>query len=204
MAVGIKDQVAIIGMGCTKFGERWDMSSEDLIVEAFQEAIQDAGIEKKDIDAAWLGSCMDASNVGLSALPLSLTLKLPFLPVTRVENFCATGSEALRAAVYAVASGACDIGLAVGVEKLKDTGYGGLPDMPTLMGTKNRFLMPNITAPGGFGMMASAYFQKYGLDPKEGKEVLAMISVKSHKNGAKSPKAHLQKEVTLEQVLKAP
>ena len=106
MAEGIKDKVAIIGMGCTKFGERWDAGSEDLIVEAFQEAMEDAGIEKKEIQAAWYGSCFDEVNVGKAATPLSLALKLPFLPVTRVENFCATGSEALRGATYAVASGA--------------------------------------------------------------------------------------------------
>lgn len=204
MAEGIKDKVAIIGMGCTRFGERWDMGSEDLIIEAFEEAIQDAGIEKKDINAAWLGSCMDDNNIGKSALPLSLALKLPFIPVTRVENFCATGTEALRGAVYAVASGAYDICLAVGVEKLKDTGFGGLPDMPSQLGTKNRFIMPNITAPGGFAMMANAYFAKYGLDPKEGKEILAMISAKSHRNGFKNPKAHLRKEVSVEQIMNAP
>jgi len=204
MAEGIKDKVAIIGMGCTHFGEHWEKGAEELMVEAFNEALDDSGIEKKDINAAWLGSCMGVCNVGLSALPLSLALKLPFIPVTRVENFCATGSEALRGAVYAVASGAYDICLAMGVEKLKDTGYGGLPDMPSMMGTLNRFIMPNITAPGGFAMMATAYFNKWGIDPKDGKELLAMISAKSHKNGVNNPKAHLRKEATVEQIMKAP
>ena len=204
MAEGIKDKVAIIGMGCTRFGERWDDSSEDLIVEAFKETIEDAGIEKKEIQAAWFGSCMDEVNVGKSATPLSLTLKLPYLPVTRVENFCATGSEALRGAVYAVASGAYDICLALGSEKLKDTGYGGLPDFSHNLGTKNRLIFPNVTAPGGFAMMATRYFSQYGLSPDEGKEILAMVSAKSHKNGARNPKAHLRKEVTVEQILKAP
>ncbi|MBW1704620.1 MAG: acetyl-CoA acetyltransferase [Deltaproteobacteria bacterium] len=204
MSEGIRDKVAIIGMGCTRFGERWDAGSEDLIVEAATEAIEDAGIEKKDIQAAWFGSCFDEVNVGKSAIPLSFALKLPFLPVTRVENFCATGTEALRGAVYAVASGAYDICLALGSEKLKDTGYGGLPDFSVLLGTKNRLIFPNITAPGAFAMMATRYFAKYGLSPEEGKEVLAMISAKSHKNGAKNPKAHLRKEVSVEQILKAP
>jgi len=204
MAEGIKDKVAIIGMGCTRFGERWDAGAEDLIVEAFKEAIEDAGIEKKEIQAAWFGSCFDEVNVGKSATPLSLTLKLPFLPVTRVENFCATGSEALRGAVYAVASGAYDICLALGSEKLKDTGYGGLPDFSQLLGTKNRLIFPNISAPGGFAMMATRYFAKYGLDPDEGKEILAMVSAKSHENGARNPKAHLRKEVSVEKILKAP
>jgi acetyl-CoA C-acetyltransferase len=204
MSEGIKDKVAIIGMGCTRFGERWDCSSEDLMVEAFVEAIEDAGIDKIDIQAAWFGSCADDINVGKSATPLSLALKLPFIPVTRVENFCATGTEALRGAVYGVASGAYDICLALGSEKLKDTGYGGLPDFVNIMGVKNRLIAPNLTPPGAFAMLATRYFSRYGLKPEEGKEILAMISAKSHENGAKNPKAHLRKEVTVEQVLKAP
>ena len=128
MATGIRDKVAILGMGCTRFGERWDVGAEELMVEAFAEAVKDAGIDRKEIQAAWLGTCMDEINVGKSALSLSLTLRLPNIPVTRVENYCATGTEAFRGACYAVASGACDIALALGVEKLKDTGYGGLPN----------------------------------------------------------------------------
>ncbi|MFH1139560.1 MAG: acetyl-CoA acetyltransferase [Pseudomonadota bacterium] len=204
MAEGIKDKVAIIGMGCTKFGERWKDGAEDLILEAFTEALADAGIEKKDIQAAWFGSCFDEVNVGKSGTALSMTLKLPFIPVTRVENFCATGSEALRGAVYAVASGAVDIALALGVEKLKDTGYGGLPEFSQTLGTKNRMIYPTITAPGAFAMMATRYFSKYGLSPEEGKEILAMVSAKSHANGAKNEKAHLRKEVSVDQILRAP
>jgi len=191
-------------MGCTKFGELWDKSAEDLMVESFTEALADAGLEKKDVQAAWLGVCFDEVNVGKSALPASLALKLPFIPVTRVENFCASGTEAFRGAAYAVASGAVDIALALGVEKLKDTGYGGLPDFGQAMGTRNRMTLPNITAPGAFAMMATRYFAKYGLSRDEGKETLAKISAKSHANGALNPKAHLRKPVTVEQILKAP
>ena len=106
MATGIRDKVAIIGMGCTRFGERWDVGAEELMVEAFTECIEAAGIEKKDIEAAWLGTCIEEVNVGKSGLPLSVTLRLPFIPVTRTENYCASGTEAFRGAVYAVASGA--------------------------------------------------------------------------------------------------
>ncbi|MEJ5347942.1 MAG: acetyl-CoA acetyltransferase [Desulfosoma sp.] len=204
MATGIKDKVAIIGMGCTRFGERWNDGAEDLMVEAFSEALQDAGIEKKEIEAAWLGTCFDEVNVGKSAIPLAQALKLPSIPVTRVENFCATGTEAFRGACYAVASGACRIALALGVEKLKDTGYGGLPGFDTAMGTLNRFILPNFTAPGGFALMATRYFAKYGISPEEGKMALARISSKSHRCGALNPKAHLRKEVSPEQVVKAP
>jgi len=204
MAEGIKDKVAIIGMGCTRFGERWESGPEDLMLEAFKEAIEDAGIEKDRIEMAWFGTCFDEVGVGKSAIPLPMALKLPFIPVTRVENFCATGTEAFRGAVYAVASGACDIALALGVEKLKDTGYGGLPDFGSAMGTKRRLMAPNLTAPGGFAMMATRYFDRHELSPEEGKEVLARVSVKSHANGAKNPKAHLRREVSIEQVMNAP
>src|SRR6202044_880704 len=135
MATGIKDKVAILGMGCSRFGERWDTGSEQLMLEAFDEAVQDAGIDRKQVGAAWLGSALDQANVGNSAIPMSTALRLQGIPVTRVENMCATGTEALRGAVYAVAAGAVDIALALGVEKLKDTGFGGLP-VPT-KGTLN-------------------------------------------------------------------
>ena len=204
MPKGIRDQVAIIGMGCTQFGELWDKGAEDLMVDAFKEAIEDAGIEKKDIGAAWFGSCFDEVNVGKSAEPLSLTLRLPFIAATRTENFCATGSEALRGAAYAVASGAYDICLALGEEKLKDTGYGGLPEFGQTMGTRNRLIFPNLTAPGAFAMLATRYFSQYGLDPEEGKRTLAKISSKSHHNGALNPKAHLRREVPVETIMKAP
>ena len=115
MATGIRDKVAIIGMGCTRFGERWDVGAEELMVEAFSECIEDAGIGKNDIQAAWLGTCLEETNVGKSALPLSTTLRLPFIPVTRTENFCASGTEAFRGAVYGVASGAYDMDLTLGV-----------------------------------------------------------------------------------------
>jgi acetyl-CoA C-acetyltransferase len=135
---------------------------------------------------------------------LATTLKLPFLPVTRTENFCASGSEALRGACYAVAAGAYDIALALGVEKLKDTGYGGLPGGQNLMGTRYRLIGPNMTAPGSFAMMATRYFAQYGLSPEEGKNMLAKVSAKSHHNGALNEKAHLRREVTVEQIRNAP
>jgi acetyl-CoA C-acetyltransferase len=127
MASGIKDKVAILGMGCARFGERWEDDADALMVEAFDEAIQDAGVDVTQIDAAWLSVGIDAANVGPSGVPLSMALRLPNIGVTKVENYCASGTESFRGAVYAVASGACDIALAMGVEKLKDTGYGGLP-----------------------------------------------------------------------------
>ena len=205
MATGIKDKVAIIGMGCTRFGERWDMGAEELMVEAFKECLEDAGIEKSEIGAAWLGTCFDSINVGRSALPLSMTLRLPNIPVTRVENFCATGTEAFRGACYAVASGAYDICLALGVEKLKDTGYGGLP---SFVGSDSGSLVwqwfPNMTAPGAFAQLASAYAAKYNIADQDLKRAMAHVSAKSHANGVSNPKAHLRKAVNEDQIMAAP
>ena len=204
MATGIKDKVAIIGMGCTRFGERWDMGAEELMVEAFEECIADAGIEKKEIDAAWLGTCMEEISVGKTGMPLSTTLRLPMIPVTRVENYCATGTEAFRGACYGVASGAYDICLALGVEKLKDTGYGGLLNFGSNVGTLTWQWWPNLTAPGSFAQLAGAYAAKYKVPDQDLKLAMAHISAKSHANGALNPKAHLRKPITEEQVISSP
>jgi len=204
MATGIKDKVAIIGMGCTRFGERWDTGPEELMVEAFEECLADAGIEKKEIQAAWFSTCFDEVNVGKSALPLSMTLRLPNISVTRVENFCASGTEAFRGAVYAVASGSCDIALALGVEKLKDIGYGGLPEFSSAMGSKNAQWFPNATAPGCFAMLASGYSARYGINMDEIKKAMAHVSAKSHSNGALNPKAHLRKAVSEDKIINSP
>lgn len=202
MASGIKDKVVILGMGCSEFGERWDMSSDMLMVEAFTEALADAGIEKKQIEAAWLGSALDDFNVGNSALPLATALRLQNIPVTRVENMCATGTEALRGAVYAVASGAVDIALALGVEKLKDTGFGGLPIRTK--GSVNDLWMPYGSAPGTFAQLAGAYRAKHGISAGDLKRGMAHVSWKSHQNGANSPKAHLRKPVDMDTIINAP
>lgn len=201
MATGIKDKVAIIGMGCSRFGERWESGVEQLVNEAFAEALADAGIDRKDIEAAWYGSAMEKS-VGNSAIPLSTALRLEGIPVTRVENMCATGTEALRGATYAVASGAVDIALAVGAEKLKDTGYGGLPSISK--GTLNDLWMPYSSAPAGFAQLAAGYRAKYGLAKEDLKRAIGRVSWKSHQNGAKNPKAHLRKPVDMETILNAP
>ena len=204
MATGIKDKVAIIGMGCTRFGERWDAGAEELMVEAFTDCIEDAGIDRKEIQAAWLGTCYDHISVGRSALPLSLTLRLPFIPVTRTENFCASGTDAFRGAVYGVASGAYDTCLALGVEKLKDTGYGGLPEGGSNNGSLNWLWYPKMTPPGAFAQLGTAYGAKYNIPDKDLKRAMAQVSVKSHENGALNPKAHLRKPITIDRVMNAP
>ncbi|MEQ8690671.1 MAG: acetyl-CoA acetyltransferase, partial [Pseudomonadales bacterium] len=202
MSRGIRDKVAIVGMGCSKFGERWDCGSEHLASEAFQEALLDAGLEKESIEAVWSGSAVDAINVGNSAIPLAMAPRIEGIPITRVENMCATGTEALRGAAYAVASGAVDVAMAIGVEKLKDTGYGGLP--PATKGTLNDLWFPYGSAPAGFAQLASGYRARYGISRDKLKHALAHVSWKSHQNGAKNPKAHLRRPVDMETILKAP
>ncbi|HVS76965.1 MAG TPA: acetyl-CoA acetyltransferase [Steroidobacteraceae bacterium] len=202
MSDGIRDKVAILGMGCSRFGERWSCGADDLMLEAFGEALEDAGIERDRLEAAWLGVFFDEQSTGKSSLPLAMTLRLPGIPVTRVENLCATGTEALRGAAYAVAAGVCDIALAMGVEKLKDTGYAGLPERTK--GTFEDLYLPSSTAPGAFAQLASAYAARHGYPMQELRRAMAHISRKSHDNGARNPKAHLRNRITEEQVLAAP
>jgi len=192
---GICDRVAIVGMSCTNFGEHWDRGASDLLVEAAIDAYASAGIEPDRVDAYWLGTLGRQSG-----LTLSEALKIPYKPVTRVENFCASGSEAIRNAAYAVACGAYDCVMAIGVEKLKDSGFMGLvTGGPPGDGTR-----PTTTAPASFSLLAPAYFKKYGLDPEKGKEVLSRIAHKNHANGAKNSRAQFRKEVSLEAIKCSP
>jgi acetyl-CoA C-acetyltransferase len=193
---GIRDRVAIVGMGCTPFGEHWDKGAGDLLVDACLEAFQSAQVEAGAIDAFWLGTM----GSGLSGLVLSEALKVRNKPVTHVENFCATGSEALRNACYAVASGAYDLVMAVGVEKLKDSGFSGIvvPDPPG-DGTAS-----SLTAPAEFSLLAPAYAKKYGVDENTLKDVLSRIAAKNHYNGARNPKAQFRKEVPLDKIKGSP
>jgi len=193
---GIRDRVAIVGMGCTTFGEHWDRGVDDLLVEAVKEATTSSGIPLADVDAFWLGTMAS----GLSGLTLSRPLKLDYKPVTRVENFCATGSESFRNACYAVASGAYDMVMATGVEKLKDSGYSGLVvSMDGGDGTA-----AGMTAPAMFSLLAPAYAKKYGVDDAELKDVMARIAWKNHYNGARNPRAQFRKEVSKEAICASP
>ncbi len=202
MAESIKDKVAIIGMGCTQFGERWDCSVVDLISEACDEAFADAGVEVKDIQAAWLGTMISATT----GQPVAAALNTQYIPITRVENACGTGAESMRGPAFALAAKAYDLVLAVGVEKMKDVGYGGLPAGAD-PGPWHPLYGPTTEiggGPGRYALAATRYFARYGLSREEGKRMLAKISVKSHHNGARNPKAHLRREVTIEQVMSAP
>jgi acetyl-CoA C-acetyltransferase len=193
---GIRDKVAIVGMGCTPFGEHWDKSTDDLLIESSSGALASAGVALDDVDAFWLGTM----GSGLSGLTLSRPLKIDYKPVTHVENYCATGSEAFRNACYAVASGAYDMVMAIGVEKLKDSGYSGL----VVSAPANDGTAPTLTAPASFSFLAPAYAKKYGVDDAEMKEVLTRIAWKNHRNGALNPRAQFRKEVPKETIACSP
>jgi acetyl-CoA C-acetyltransferase len=193
---GIRDRVAIIGMGCTPFGEHWGKSVDDLLIDSATDAVKSAGVTFDDIDAYWVGTLAS----GVSGLTLSQPLKLDYKPVTRVENMCATGSEAFRNACYAVAAGAYDTVMAIGVEKLKDSGYSGLVGSTIANDGTNAA----ITAPASFSLLEPAYAAKYGVDRDELKEVLTRIAWKNHRNGALNPRAQFRKEVPKEVICASP
>jgi acetyl-CoA C-acetyltransferase len=193
---GIRDRVAIVGVGCTRFAEHYDMGVDDLLLEATGDAFAAAGVAKDDVDAFWLGTAQS----GMSGITLARPLGLEGKPVTRVENYCATGSEALRQASYAVASGAYDLAMAVGVEKVKDSGYQGLNAFPV----PNDGTQRSLTAAAMFSMVAPAYAKRYGVGADEMRTVLARIASKNHANGARNPKAQFRKEMSVEQLCAMP
>ncbi len=197
MPGSIKDRVAIVGMGCTKFGERWDASAADLLVEAAYQAFEDAGRGPEDIQAAWLGT-----TTGTTGMVLSEPLRLQYIPITRVENACATASDAFRNACYAVAAGIYDMVLAIGVDKFKDSGISGLGDGGTP--GPSHAMVAESTPPRQFAMLATTYFSRYGLSFEEGKHMIGRVSWKSHHNGARNRNAHFQREVSMDQILNAP
>ncbi|HEY3143043.1 MAG TPA: acetyl-CoA acetyltransferase [Acidimicrobiales bacterium] len=195
---GIRDRVAIVGMGCTRFAEHWDKGVDELLVDATAEAFSNLNtpIGPDDVDAYWLGTAQS----GMSGMVLAKPLGLEGKPVTRVENMCATGSEALRQAAYAVASGAYDVAMAVGVEKVKDSGYQGLNAFPIPTDGTNR----TLTAAAMFSMVVPAYAERYGVDPDELRRALARIASKNHYNGARNPRAQFRREMSVEQICALP
>ncbi|MEM2104023.1 MAG: acetyl-CoA acetyltransferase [Candidatus Bathyarchaeia archaeon] len=196
---GVRDKVAIIGMGCTKFDEHWDKNVGDLIVEACNEAFEDAGIEPKDVQAAWWSTAW-SGELGRS---LAYPLKLGYIPITRIENRCASGHDAFINACYAVACGAFDLVLVCGGEKLKDTGLpipGNYDPVQFYTSRVDTGFLP-VTA---WAMLALRYFHHYGIPVEEGRRILSKIAVKNHFNGSMAPKAQFQRRITLEEALNAP
>ena len=192
---GITDNVAIIGMGCSRFGERFDASREDLIIEAVQEALDYAGITLDDIDAFWFGSFFEMHGTSLSSV-----LKPNFKPVTRIENNCCTGSDTLRNAAFAVAAGEYKVVMAIGMDKLKDNGYSGNPFPHTYKDNTE----PSFGGPASYSLLVPAYASKYGVGYDDMRMAMAKVSWKNHHNGALNPKALYRKEIPIEQILKSP
>ena len=189
MPLDLRKKVAIVGVGCTQFGELYDKSPEDLMCDAVGEALADAGCGRDRIEAAWVGTVM--STFGGDAL--ADALKLFGRPMTRVQNYCASGMDALRNACLAVASGMHDVVLAVGFEKMRDGGFARPNRSHPVLDFGER-------APHIFALSANRYFAKFGAT----KKTLAAVAVKNHRHGLKSPKAHLRMEVNEETVLRAP
>ncbi|PJE01762.1 acetyl-CoA acetyltransferase [Mycobacterium sp.] len=196
---GIADKVAVVSMGCTQFGERWDSSTDDLLLEAVAECTAAVpGLDRDDVDAYWLGTL----GSGQSGLTLSRALGTGDKPVTRVENYCATGSEAFRNACYAVAAGAYDVVMAVGVEKLKDSGFSGLMRAdPPGDGTAPEL---SLTAPAAFSLLDPAYCAKHNVDPAEMRDAMTHVAFKNHTNGSRNPKAQFRSPVSKETIEAAP
>lgn len=196
--------VAVVGSGMIKFGELFSMSFEDMIVEAYKKCLRsvDKGIDEEEIEAAWLGITFGSLIRRESVTGASLAEPLGLLPkpVTRVENACASGSDAVRNAAFAVAAGIYDCVLVVGVEKMRD-----VPSQDSLIAqmgiSQHLWWHPRgSTAPSLFGQFATSHMKEYGTK----REHLAMIAVKNHANGAKNPLSHFQMKITLEQALNAP
>jgi acetyl-CoA C-acetyltransferase len=192
---GICDRVAIVGMGCTSFGEHWGSSADDLLVDAVQQCFSaNPGLQKPDVDAYWLGTM----SSGQSGTVLSKPLGIAYKPVTRVENMCATGSDAFRNACYAVAAGAYDRVMAVGVEKLKDSGYSGL--VRSNVAGDGTAPEETQSAPAAFSLLDPAYCERYAVDPQDMRDAMTHVAWKNHLNGAKNERAQYRAEVPKEKI----
>ena len=197
----LKDKICIIGIGWTAFGEHFDKSYEDLVADAGWAAINDAGITRDQIDAAWIGTAFPDAGVykGRSGMDLAEPLGLFDVPVVRVSNYCTTGAEAIRAAVNSLLAGESSVALALGVEKLRDRSpQESIVKMMVEMG--HPLYQKGFTAAGTFAAYASRQFVRYGVT----REDLARVSVKNHENATLNPKAHFRKAVSGEQVLRSP
>jgi acetyl-CoA C-acetyltransferase len=184
--------VVVLGVGCTHFGDLFGVSAAELVAEAVSEALKDAGLERSQVEAGWIGTYFPHS--GLAGTSLSDAVGLFGVPVSRVENYCVTGTDAIRHGAMAVASGWYDVVVVAGVEKLKERGDVGIPDQG-----EHDIIARGRSAPGGFALSATAYLAKYGLTTA----VLDDVAVKNHANGSAHPKAHLRRRISKEQAAAA-
>ena len=191
MSESIRDKTAIVGVGACQFGENWDKSREDMIVEAAYEAYEDAGIDdpQQRIEAIFCGAVYPREGTSEVAEALKMFGK----PISIVSDYCQTGTDAFRYGVFSVACGMYDTVLVVGFDKPKDRGVSG----PSVSFDRVRGLP--ATPAGWFSLCAARYFETYDT----GREDLAKIAVKNHHNGTLAPKSMLKREITVEDVLKA-
>ncbi|KYK21730.1 acetyl-CoA acetyltransferase [Thermoplasmatales archaeon SM1-50] len=195
--------VAVIGVGLTKFGERWDQSFRQLIAEAGSKAILDANIEGKDIDALYVGSMssgrfVDQEHIGGLVAEVSGFSHL-HIPATRIEGACASGGLAVREGYLSVASGLNDIVVVGGIEKMNDVSGTAATDILATASDQEWEAFFGATFPALYAMIATKHMHDYGTT----KEQLAQVAVKNHANGALNPYAQYQSPVPLESVLKA-
>jgi acetyl-CoA C-acetyltransferase len=193
--------VAVIGIGCTKFGELWDKSFRNLFVEAGAMAIADAGISGEQIDEMFVGNMSAGRFVGQEHIGALIADYSGFaqnnIPSTRVEAACASGGLAFRQAFTAVASGIADIVVAAGVEKMNDVGTEETTDVLAAAADREWEGIAGVTFPGLYAMIARDYMNKYGLT----REQLAMVAVKNHDNGQFNPIAQFPNKITIDTVL---
>jgi len=201
MSVNFKDKIAIVGAGCTRFAENFDMSYADMLAEACFQAFEEAGVGPEDIDGAWLSTAfVDGSAMkGRSGMDLAEPVGLFDIPITRVSNFCASGGNAFREACLGLLSGVNDVVLAAGVEKQRDR-----PPQKSLVKmmvvAQHQFLQKGETAAGQFAVYATRHMEKYGTKL----EHFCMVSHKNHKHGVKNPIAQYRQEIPMETILNSP
>lgn len=196
-----QSDIAIIGIGVTKFGELFHQSYDDLVRDAALQALNDAQISLDDIGAAWLSTAFPEIGVfkGRSGMDLSEPLSLYNIPVTRVSNFCASGADAIRNAVNALRAGECDVAMALGVEKLRDRQpQDSIVKMMVEYG--HPFLQKGFTAAGTFAVYANRMMKEFGMT----REDISNVSVKNHYHGSLNEKAFYRKPCSLEEVLISP
>lgn len=194
-------QVAIVGAGMTAFSEHFALGIKDLVPMAFSEcaASVDRGLVKSDVQAAWFGAM--GNTDGFPAGILADALGLPELPVTRVENSCATGNDAVRNALFGIASGACDVALVVGADKLRESAQKDMLWEWEAMARDMAWDYPlGLISPAGFALHVARYLH----ESPATREHLAMVAVKNHRHGVSNPKARLRFEIDIEQALAAP
>ncbi|KGN41962.1 thiolase C-terminal domain-containing protein [Knoellia aerolata] len=194
-------RVAIVGAGMTPFKEHFDLGIKDLVPMAVSEMAGsvDKGLDRADIQAAWFGEL--TTTDGFPAGILADSCDLMDIPVTRVENACATGNDAVRNATYAVASGAFDVVLVVGADKVRESSSRSTFWEWAKLTRDVAWDYPvGLVAPANFALHAARYLH----ESPATREHMAMVAVKNHKHAVPNPKAQLRYEITVEQVLSAP